>query len=122
MTAEGFRPYPLPHEIRAILENREVSLKEIAAGPPDRFPMLITAKWCPFTVPARSFWQNAARKTGVELRIVDAESEEGGHIMAGASVAGVPCLLLDPDRSYYGLEISDAEAEFLLASLSAAED
>lgn len=94
----------------------------MAGGSPDRFPILITAKWCPFTVPARSFWQNAARKVGVELTIVDAESEEGGRIMAGSSVAGVPCLLLAPDRSFYGLEISDQEAKSLLASRPAAED
>ena len=77
-------------------------------------PALITARWCPFTVPADNFWRTAARRAGVTLRILDAESEEGSQVMVAAGVAGVPCALISPEQKRYGMELTPAEAEAFL--------
>lgn len=116
MTAEGFRPYPLTSEIQAFLQVKPIPTtpREIEALAIEDFPLLVTANWCPYTSTAKDFWNEAAQAVGTTVTTVDAESEEGLEFMVSASVAGVPCLVLAPDRLFYGLGYGASEARSLL--------
>lgn len=113
--AEGFRPYPPAHEVLAGLKSTSSSPKQIE-GPVIDYPTLVTANWCPFTLTAKSFWNEAAIDAGLTLKVVDAETEEGAQIIVSAGVAGVPCLVAAPDRLLYGLQCSPSEAISFLQS------
>lgn len=76
--------------------------------------MVVTADWCPFTVPVTRFWQEAARAASVPIRVLDAESEDGGHVMDAAQVAGVPCAIAGPGRLLYGYQPTTLEAQQFL--------
>ncbi len=73
-------------------------------------PTLVTAPWCPFTLPARQLWEQAARDADRELRLLDIETDEGARL----GVAGVPCLVAAPDRLVYGTQLSAKEATDVL--------
>lgn len=73
-------------------------------------PALVTAAWCPFTLTAENFWRDAARATGVTMRVVNADTEEGRRIIAAADVAGVPCAINPAGAKRYGLQLTPEEA------------
>jgi glutaredoxin len=76
--------------------------------------ILVTAGWCPFTANAKSFWNDAASKVGMPLKVVDLDEAEGEQIAQAAGVQGVPCLLIPGGQSHYGLGLSREEAEQFL--------
>lgn len=116
MTAEGFRPYPLTSEIQAFCQGKPIPTtpRKIESRTIVDFPLLVTANWCPFTSSANDFWNEVAQTVGTTLTTVDAESEDGLQVMVSASVAGVPCLIVAPDRLFYGLGYNASEAMSLL--------
>ena len=119
MTAEGFRPYPLISEIQALCQGKPIPItpRKIDTRTIADFPLLVTAGWCPFTSTANDFWNEAAQAVGTTLTTVGAESEDGLQVMVSASVAGVPCLVVTPNRKSYGLAYNTSEARSLLQSL-----
>jgi hypothetical protein len=116
LTAEGFRPYPLTSEIQALCQGKPTPItpRKIETHTIVDFPLLVTASWCPFTSTANDFWNETAQAVGTTLTTVDAESEDGIQVMASASVAGVPCLIVTTDRRFYGLGYNASEAMSLL--------
>jgi len=74
------------------------------------YPILVTAEWCPYTLPAIRFWEEAANSVGLPLSVYYAGLEDGDKIAASANVAGVPCLIASPEKLYYGLNINLSEA------------
>jgi hypothetical protein len=117
MTAVGYRPFPQQSEIAMILGGPPPHRARPPPGPIGELPALITADWCPFTVQATRFWQNAAAAAGLALRVLDAESDEGGRVMDAAQVAGVPCAIAATGERVYGYQHTPLEAErFLLGS------
>ncbi|MGR3221414.1 MAG: hypothetical protein ACUZ8H_16580 [Candidatus Anammoxibacter sp.] len=97
-----------------MLQDKDVPASKNIVGSTNDLPTLVVASWCPFTLPATELWKNAATAVGLTLKVVDAESEEGEQVMAGANVAGVPCLVAAQDRKYYGTQISEDEAKSFL--------
>jgi hypothetical protein len=81
-------------------------IKDIACT----YPILVTAKWCPYTLTAKNFWEKAATTAGAGITVVDAESDEGRNIILAKKVAGVPCLIKAPGSMVYGLQLSWEEA------------
>ena len=77
-------------------------------------PSLVSAPWCPFTLPARQLWEQAARDAGRELRRLDIETDEGARLAVAVGVAGVPCLVAAPDRLVYGIQLGAKEAADVL--------
>ena len=119
MTAEGFRPYPRVREIINHIDGRSVTFPEINREPNVIYPILVTAKWCPYTLPAIRFWEEAAAYVGVPLRVFYAGIEDGDKIVATANIAGVPCLIANPKTLHYGLDINLYEAvSFLKKSVT----
>ena len=94
-----------------MLQAKDVPTLKNIVGSVDGLPTLVVAPWCPFTLPATELWKKAATAVGLTLKVVDAESEEGEQVMAGAGVAGVPCLVAAQDRKYYGIQIPEDEAK-----------
>ena len=64
----------------ALLRGERVTLPKLPKEPQPRFPVLVTAPWCPYTVPATGFWQEAARRCGLDMPVLDAESEAGARV------------------------------------------
>jgi glutaredoxin len=98
------------------LLGRAVKLPKTDSFPIESFPILVTATWCPYTLPAKNFWNKAAESVGLDLKVVDAESEEGSQVISSVKVAGVPCLVIEPDHLIYGIQWSASEAESFLQS------
>lgn len=88
----------------------------MASSPIEGLPILVTADWCPYTLTAKNFWNEAAGSAGVDVKVVDAESEEGKQVIVTAKVAGVPCLVIKQDHLIYGLQWSASEAKSFLQS------
>jgi hypothetical protein len=82
--------------------------------------VLVTANWCPFTVPATGFWREAAHAEGLPLEVVDAESDQGGRLIATLGIAGIPCVAAGPGRLHYGYQLVSAGARAFLAGASPA--
>jgi len=123
MTAVGYRPFPQPSEIAMILSGPAPPHARPPPGPIGELPALFTADWCPFTVQATRFWQNAAAAAGLPLRVLDAESDEGGYVMDVAQVAGVPCAIAATGERVYGYQHTPLDAErFLLGSAPRPEE
>jgi len=114
LTAEGFRPYPRVREIINHIEGKSVTFPEINKEANVIYPILVTAKWCPYTVPSIRLWEEAASSVGLSLRVFYAGFEDGDKIVATANVAGVPCLVANPKTLYYGLNINLSEAVIFL--------
>jgi len=114
LTAEGFRPYPHVLEIINHIEGKSVTFPEINKEPNVIYPILVTAKWCPYTLPAIRFWEEAASSVGLPLRVFYAGLEDGDKIAACTNVAGVPCLIASPKKFLYGLNINLSEADSFL--------
>jgi hypothetical protein len=110
LTAEGFRPYPLVNEIRKYLQGKSVEFPQIGPDSNMSYPTLVTATWCPYTLPSIQFWKDTASEVGVSLNVLYAETEEGNRMIVSADVAGVPCLVANPKTLFYGLMISRPEA------------
>lgn len=110
MTAEGFRPYPRVREIINHIDGKSVTFPEMNKEANVIYPTLITAKWCPYTLPAIKLWEEAAAYVGVPLRVFYAGTEDGDEIIATANVAGVSCLIANPKTLHYGLDINSSEA------------
>jgi hypothetical protein len=102
MTAVGYRPFPSVSEVRAALAGAAPRFARPPPGPLGDLPVLVTAEWCLYTVPVARSWQEVAGALGVRLRILDAESDDGGRFMDAAEVAGVPCTVGGPGRLIYG--------------------
>ena len=83
------------------------------------YPTLITAKWCPYTLPAISLWKEATSSVGLALRVSYAGLEDGDKIVTAKHVAGVPCLIANQKTLHYGLNINLSEAvSFLKKSVA----
>lgn len=95
---------------------RAVKLPKIDSVPIESFPILVTSNWCPYTLTAKNFWYEAADSVGLDLKVVDAESQEGSQLIASVKVGGVPCLIIKPDHMIYGLQLAALEAKALLQS------
>jgi hypothetical protein len=78
------------------------------------YPTLVTAPWCPFTVPATGFWEAAAQAAGRTLHLLDAESDDGARVISSVGVAGVPCVVAAPGRLHHGYQLSSANARDFL--------
>jgi hypothetical protein len=100
----------------AALDTRPAKPAAISRPASLHYPLLVTAPWCPFTVPATRFWRDAAASCGFALRVVDAEAEEGASAIANTEAAGVPCAIAGPGRLHYGYQLSPALACAFLAS------
>jgi len=81
------------------------------------YPTLLTGDWCPFSLTAKSFWEDIADETGIDLKIVDVESDEGARLKALAHVTGVPSLLVSSDTVVYGVQVGRQEAKRLFQAL-----
>lgn len=116
MTAEGFRPHP---SIEELLGQQSVPQPQPPKHAP-AYPLLVTAKWCPFTLKAAEFWSEAAKAAGQTLTIVDAGSDEGRAALLHANGAGVPCVATAPGRLIHGIMTVSAEEarSFLNESLA----
>jgi hypothetical protein len=114
LTAEGFRPYPRVREIINHIDGKSVIFPEINREVNVIYPTLVTAQWCPYTMPAIRVWEEAASFVGLHLRVFYAGTIEGDEIIATANVAGVPCLIANPKTLYYGLDINSFEARSFL--------
>ena len=118
LTSEGFRRYPLFHEIIAALEGNPPCF-DYWKAPKDLFihyPTLITTRWCIFHDRAIKFWEDVADELNVNLRIVDVAAREGERTLLATNAGGVPCLLAAPERLFYGINISFSEAKSFLQS------
>lgn len=82
------------------------------------YPTLLTGEWCPFSLTATSFWSEIAEEVGVDLVIVSIESDEGARLKASIHATGVPCLIVAPDVTVYGVQHNRHEAKKLLQSLA----
>jgi hypothetical protein len=111
----GYRPFPSLEELVAGLRGQSVRLRALPPAEGIEYPALVTAPWCPFTVPASRFWEAAAEATGRTLQVVDAESDEGARVISALGLAGVPCVVATPGRSYYGYQLSPADARDFLS-------
>src|SRR5262245_29737132 len=76
-TAVCYRPYPTAEQLIALFRGERMPMPAMPQVPERRYPILVTAPWCPYTVPATRFWQEAARACNEELEVVNAESDEG---------------------------------------------
>jgi hypothetical protein len=110
LTAEGFRPHPRLREIISHIEDKSVTFPEIPSEKNMIYPILVTAKWCPYTLTAIKFWEEAASSVGLPLRVFYAGIEDGDKIVAASHVAGVPCLIANPKTLHYGLNMNLFEA------------
>jgi glutaredoxin len=110
----------LTSETLAILQGKQIHIapKEIEPNTIVDFPLLVSANWCPFTSAAKDFWNEAAQAFGTTLTTVDAQSEEGAQVIISAGIAGVPCLVVAPDRLFYGLWYDASDAKSLLKGLA----
>jgi hypothetical protein len=111
----GYRQYPFESDIKAVLAGRAPVYGPSETASLGELPALVTADWCPFTIPASGFWRQAARRAGVPLRVLDAESEEGAGNMDAVGAAGVPCTIAAPDRVLYGYQYTPLQAQEFLA-------
>lgn len=114
MTAEGFRPYPRVQEIVNHINGKSVTFPKINKEATVIYPTLVTAKWCPYTIPAIRLWEEAAAFIELPLKVYYAGTVDGDEIIATANVAGVPCLIANPQKVYYGLDINLSEARSFL--------
>jgi hypothetical protein len=96
------------------IEKKSITFPEIKKEEKVIYPILVTAKWCPYTLPAIRFWEEACRCSGLPLRIYYAGHEHGDKIVVTANVAGVPCLIANPKTLYYGLKKNLSEASSFL--------
>ncbi len=101
-------------EFSAIVNGEQMTLKNIEPVDIEHYPVLVTSDICPFTSPAREFWENAAHAAKATLHYVSVDSEEGQGVVAGSAIRGVPCLLAGPDKRVYGLQLSAEEARAFL--------
>lgn len=116
LTSNGFGPYPLMDEIVAYIKNRSCDFFNSYGSLTCRYPVLITARWCPFTSSAIKFWMKIGTKLGLKIKAFDACSNEGKRIISTENISGVPCLVASKDVKFYGLYISQHEAEYFLKS------
>ncbi len=59
-------------EFSAIVSGEQTTLKKIEPVDIEHYPALVTIDICPFTSPAREFWETAAeaaKATGVKLTV-----------------------------------------------------
>jgi hypothetical protein len=101
------------------LYGKHVEIPKINSDFTLSYPALVTADWCPYTLPAIRFWEEAANSSGLSLNVAHAHSEQGKNILGNMNVAGVPCLIANPKALFYGLQITYTEAvTFLKESVS----
>jgi hypothetical protein len=78
------------------------------------YPVLVTAPWCPFTVPAARFWDEAAQAAWRTLHVLDAERDNGARVISTCGMAGVPCVAAAPGRLHHGYQLSPVDARDFL--------
>ncbi len=87
--------------------------KDVQAGDPGAFPLLIMHHLCPFTSPAETLWREAASTSGQSVRVVFADTPEGESLITALNVRGVPCLAKGEGELHYGLTSPESAAAFL---------
>jgi hypothetical protein len=92
------------------LRGKPVEIPKIGSDATISYPSLVTADWCPFTIPAIGFWKKAAHSVGLSLNILYVDSEQGAKALGHMIVAGVPCLIANPKALFYGLQTTSTEA------------
>jgi len=96
------------------INGKSVTFPEINREANVIYPILVTAEWCPYTLPSIRLWKEAAAFFELPLKVFYAGTVDGDEIIATANVAGVPCLIANPKKVYYGLEINSSEARSFL--------
>jgi hypothetical protein len=96
------------------IDGKSVKFPEINKEAAVIYPVLVTAKWCPYTITSIRFWEEAADFVGLPLRVFYAGTIEGEEIIATTNTAGVPCLIANTKTLYYGLDMNSSEARSFL--------
>ncbi len=104
----------MPEDVLAVLSGGSPrATKDVHAGDPGEFPLLIMHQLCPFTSPAESLWREAAAANGQSVRVVFADTPEGESLISALNVRGVPCLVKGEGELHYGLTSPESAVAFL---------
>lgn len=66
---------------------------------------------------ASSFWGEIAEEIGVDLKIINIESDEGARLKSQIRASGVPCLVVSPNILVYGIQTNYEKSVELMQSL-----